>query len=81
MASIYLLIVQSFLYNFIIHLQVVIFFSDNIPYKVVLSLGRNSGTGELKNGIIVPEFVIRKLKSRDIMIRLPWDTLKQKMPK
>merc|ERR1712150_14933 len=41
---------------------------NNVPWVVIVSLGRNHGVGQLKNGFFIPEFLLKKLKCADLFV-------------
>ena len=59
----------------------VVYISDDFPFKIGISFGRNRGFGEMKNGMMVPDFVIKKMKAKDVLVGRYWNNMKQKPPK
>lgn len=52
-----------------------------IPMVTVVALGPTSGLGQLKAGYILPEFLIRSLKSKDLFIPRTWKENGLSVPK
>jgi len=47
---------------------------------IVVALGPHHAVGQMANGFSLPEFVIKKLKSADLMVGRFWGQMKQKPP-
>ena len=56
-------------------------FAGQIPIIAAVALGPNKGIGQLKNGLILGEWMIKKIKSKNLLAPMYWKQLKQKMPK
>lgn len=45
---------------------------DGLPVKIAMSVGPHQGIGQLTSGRMLPEFVIRAMKSKDLMVGMEW---------
>ena len=62
----------------LIMLFCLLLFSD--PFIMVVSVGRKAGIGQ-KGSSLLPEFMVRMLKSRDMMTGRYWKEMGQKPPR
>ena len=54
--------------------------ADNTPIIAMVSLGRNSGLGQLKIGMLAPEWLVTKVKSANILVPKYWKNMHQPIP-
>lgn len=47
---------------------------------MIVPVGSDSGVGVLPNGVVIGNFLSRKIKSRDLFVSNTWKLLKQNAP-
>ena len=56
------------------------YFPGQIPIIAAVALGPNKGIGQMKNGLILGEWITKKVKSQTLLALMYWKILTQKMP-
>ena len=71
---------ESSIAKSVANLRFIISVTDSVPVIAMLALGPDSGLAQLKNGIILGEFITKKAKAKDLLVPKYWSDLKQKVP-